>query len=228
MNGELAQRDNHISTFRPSSIMPHDHLPRTDHERPETYPVYGAVRTVQWAEFEKPTLVGLKPTGLDTHFPDALILHHDLAGRLLRIARPNIQWRRGLSGRMIELCRRTRERGGGLERRALNRGEVDRWIDEAAARMRLVAGRLRADVPVSTSPAAEMPVTGAAMSDTVDAAARFDASRRVSTRHSSRRSTTTCPSCRPTSTRRWSWSPATGVDTTAARSAISTVTRVIV
>ncbi len=87
--------------------MSHKPTARTDHERPETYPVYQAVRKVRLDDSRESVLVGIKPTGMDTHFPDEQILHHDLAGRLLRIAQPNVQWRRGLSGRMIELRRRT-------------------------------------------------------------------------------------------------------------------------
>ena len=120
--------------------MSHKPTARTDHERPETYPVYQAVRKVRLDDSRESVLVGIKRTGMDTHFPDEQILHHDLAGRLLRISRPNVQWRRGLSGRMIELRRRTREHGGGLDRRVLNDSEINRWVDEAAARMRLVAG----------------------------------------------------------------------------------------
>jgi hypothetical protein len=61
---------------------------------------------------------------------------------LLRSAQPNVQWRRGLSGRMIELRRRAKEHKGGLDRRVLSDAEIDRRVDEAAARMRCVANAL--------------------------------------------------------------------------------------
>ena len=66
-------------------------------------------------------LVGLKATGIDLYFPDEQILHYDSAGRLLRIAEPYCQWRRGLSGRMLEVRRRPADGGGGLERRLVDR-----------------------------------------------------------------------------------------------------------
>ena len=155
--------------------MSHKPTARTDHERPETYPVYQAVRKVRLDDSRESVLVGIKRTGLDTHFPDEQILHHDLAGRLLRISRPNVQWRRGLSGRMIELRRRTREHGGGLDRRVLSDSEIDRWVDEAAARMRLVAGALCGNEPAPVPASREAPGSTAAMSELLDAAARFDA-----------------------------------------------------
>lgn len=112
----------------------------TDYQRPESYPVYIATRQVPLDGSREPVLVGLKLTGLDVHFPDAQILHFDLTGRLLRVAQPNVQWRRGLSGRMLELRRRSLEQGGGLERRRLSSSEIDGWIDDAAAHA--ASGRL--------------------------------------------------------------------------------------
>ncbi|MHB8972096.1 MAG: radical SAM protein [Pirellulaceae bacterium] len=108
---------------------------------PQTYPVYTATRQVPLDGSPEPVLVGLKPTGLDVYFhiPAEQILHFDLSGRLLRVARPNVQWRRGLSGRMLELRRRSPARGGGLDRRELSGAEIDGWIRDAAACMRQVA-----------------------------------------------------------------------------------------
>jgi hypothetical protein len=140
--------------------MARESVAETDPERPETYPVYEHVAQVQLAGASRPTLVGVKRTGMDTYFPDGLILHHDLAGRLLRIARPNVQWRRGLSGRLIELRKRGPEMGGGLERRLLGAEEIDTAVDDAAARMRSLPAAGNADDSVVAL---------------VDLAARFDA-----------------------------------------------------
>lgn len=102
------------------------------HDDPERYPVYVATWRVGDAGR---TLVGLKPTGIAVHFPDEQILHYDLAGRLLRIAEPYCQWRRGLSGRMLEVRRVPTERGRRLERRLIDPAEADQRIDGAAQRL---------------------------------------------------------------------------------------------
>ena len=134
--------------------MSHERAAQTDEERPETYPVYEAVRRVTLDDSGESVVVGVKNTGLDTYFPDGQVLHHDLAGRLLRTAQPNVQWRRGLSGRTIELRRRTRDQGGGLERRLLSAAEADRLVDESAARLRLIAGQLWGSGPAPSPTAA--------------------------------------------------------------------------
>ena len=107
-----------------------------DHQRPETYPVYHSVAKVAPSGGGGSVVLGLKNTGLDVYFDDGEILHYDLQGRLLRVARPNVQWRRGLSGRTIKLRRRTREEGGGLERCHLTRAEADRQLEAANSRLR--------------------------------------------------------------------------------------------
>ncbi len=155
--------------------MSHDRTAPIDDERPETYPVYEAVRRVPLDDAGELVVVGVKNTGLDTYFPDGQVLHHDLAGRLLRMARPNVQWRRGLSGRTIELRRRTRDQGGGLERRLLSEAEADRMVDESAARMRLVAGRMERGEPVSPPAGRGASGSAAALHALVETAARFDA-----------------------------------------------------
>lgn len=107
------------------------------HDDPELFPVYVATRRVGAAGR---TLVGLKTTGLDVHFSDEQILHYDLTGRLLRIAEPYCQWRRGLSGRMLEVRRVPAEQGGRLERRMIDPAEVDQRLDGAAQRLRAEVG----------------------------------------------------------------------------------------
>jgi len=138
---------------------------------PEAYPVYQAVQKVRIAGRAEPVIVGLKSTGLDTYLPDQLVLHHDLEGRLLRMAWPGRQWRRGLSGRMIEVRRREAGSGADLERRLLSADEADRAVDAAAAPMRALAVELPED-DVQASARAERHAT---ITQCVAAAARFDA-----------------------------------------------------
>ena len=155
-------------------MMSHKRAVPTDHDRPETYPVYEQVQRLPLAGDPEPVLCGVKGTGMDTYFPDGQILHHDLAGRLLRIAQPNVQWRRGLSGRMIELRRRTSERGGGLERRVLSDAEHDHQVRAAAARMQQVADVARGRAAPCGPDAGATVRPAAALGDLVTAAARFD------------------------------------------------------
>ncbi len=80
-----------------------------DHDRPETYSAYRAVAKLRLGDGSGQVVIGLKPTGLVVHFEDGEVLHFDLEGRLLRIAEPGIQWRRGLSGRVLRLRRQARD-----------------------------------------------------------------------------------------------------------------------
>ncbi len=153
---------------------PNANLP-TDHERPERYPVYTATRHVPLKGFCEPVLVGLKSTGLDAHFPDAQILHFDLSGRLLRVAQPYVQWRRGLSGRMLEVRRTPREQGGGLQRRVLNRSEIDGCIDDSAACMRRVVDAIAVPRSEAELASARASATDTTLSEVLAAAAAFDA-----------------------------------------------------
>ncbi len=114
-----------------------------DHDRPETYPAYDISVNMPLAGGQELTTVGWKSTGVDVYFQDGEVLHYDLEGRLLRVAQPGIQWRRGLSGRGIQLRRRSREQGGGLERRQLDTQETERLIREAHDRMQLVQAAMR-------------------------------------------------------------------------------------
>jgi hypothetical protein len=119
--------------------------------------------------------VGLKATGIDVHFPDEQILHYDLAGRLLRIAEPHCQWRRGLSGRMLEVRLLSSGQGGGLERRLLDAAEADQRIERVAIRLREELGSM------SERCAPEMDVECVSDADRLSAvlarAAAFDAAR---------------------------------------------------
>ncbi len=118
--------------------MPQDPLPCPDHERPETYPAYEVSAKVQLSGGEETAILGLKSTALDVYFLDGQVLHYDLEGRLLRVGEPNVQWRRGLSGRTIKLRRRARELGGGLERCQIDGGEADQLLNTAHDRMQEV------------------------------------------------------------------------------------------
>ncbi len=75
------------------------------HDRPETYSAYRSVAKVRLNDGSGNAVLGLKETGLVVHFDDGEALHFDLEGRLLRVAVPGLQWRRGLSGRMLRLSR---------------------------------------------------------------------------------------------------------------------------
>ena len=76
--------------------------------------------------------VGLKPTGLDACLPDGQILHYDLEGRLTRVATPNVQWRRGLSHRTVQLRKRSRAEGGGLAATVMEGRGSDDVVEKAA------------------------------------------------------------------------------------------------
>lgn len=106
-----------------------------DHDRPETYSAYQAVAKVRRGDNGPAAVIGWKPTGLSIHFDDGEVLHFDLAGRLVRVARPNVQVRRGLSGRMLQLRRRSRAKGGGLQRSHLSAHDADQMVAAAHERM---------------------------------------------------------------------------------------------
>ncbi len=116
----------------------------SDHDRPLLILPYDAVAKVRLDDSRGAAVLGLKETGLDVHFDDGEVLHFDLAGRLLRVARPNLQWRRGLSGRVLRLRRRTREEGGSLERMHVAAHEADELVATANGRMLAVYAALDA------------------------------------------------------------------------------------
>ena len=114
-------------------------MPLSDHDRPETYSAYHTVAKVfLLGNARDAAVIGLKDTGLDVHFEDGEVLHFDLTGRLQRVARPDMQWRRGLSGRMLRLRRRAREEGGALERIHVAAEEADALLAAAHDRMQSV------------------------------------------------------------------------------------------
>ena len=111
----------------------------SDHDRPETYSAYHTVAKVFLLDNARAAaVIGLKDTGLDVHFEDGEVLHFDLTGRLQRVARPNMQWRRGLSGRTLRLRRRAREEGGALERIHVAAEQADALVAAAHDRMQSV------------------------------------------------------------------------------------------
>ncbi len=120
-----------IESSRPS--------PKPEHDRPETYPAYRAAPRIQRTGRDETALVGIKHTGFDVYFQDGQVLHYDLEGRLLRLATPNVQWRRGLSGRVLKLSKRTLQAGGGLQRIRLDQSEVNQLLDACSQRMRWVS-----------------------------------------------------------------------------------------
>lgn len=134
----MSRRDEHLESS-PHSL-------RRTHADPDDYPTYVATQRVN---APASTLIGLKPTGIDVHFPDEQVLHYDLAGRLLRIAEPYCQWRRGLSGRMLEVSRRPAGRSGHLERRLVEPSEAAARLDAAAHRTRAVADALQSESAVA-------------------------------------------------------------------------------
>ena len=108
---------------------------QVNHERPETHPTYLAVATVLLRSVRESVIIGLKETGLDVHFRDGEVLHFDLEGRLLRIAGPDLHWRRGLSGRTLRIRRRSRREGGGMERRGVPPQQWDELLRASHQRM---------------------------------------------------------------------------------------------
>ena len=117
-------------------------VPRAEHDRPETYPAYRAAPCVR-LDGDETALVGVKTTGFDVYFADGQRYHYDLEGRLLRLATPNVQWRRGLSGRILKLSKRPLDAGGGLHRTRLLQAEVDQLLDVCSGRLRRVSESFR-------------------------------------------------------------------------------------
>jgi len=115
-----------------------------DDDRPEAFPVYRVAVTVELESGRERAVAGLKTTGLDVHFGDGRNQLYDLEGRLLRVATPDVQWRRGLSHRTIQLRKRTRSQGGGFERRMLSGLEADQIVSDASCRMSRVEQSFRA------------------------------------------------------------------------------------
>ncbi len=118
------------------------HGPLYDEERPETFPVYQKTSRVSLAVDDTSVVLGLKNSGLDVYFADGLILHYDLEGRLTRAADPPVQWLRGLSGRILELCRRPRQAGRGFQRRLLDDPQINELLDRLNRRMTPVKAAL--------------------------------------------------------------------------------------
>lgn len=144
-------------------------------ERLEEKSVYGVVATASWGQDAGGASVGLKPTGLDVSFADGRILHYDLEGRLERVATPNVQWRRGLSNRMVVLRKPPPGTRGGLSVETLNDRNRDEVIEEASRRLTEVAHAIESGAyslertpPLSDRGQQEL-------ADMVARAARFDA-----------------------------------------------------
>jgi hypothetical protein len=112
-------------------------------ERFEDKPIYDSVVEVRFDSPNECASVGLKRTGLDACFTDGRILHYDLEGRLTRVATPNLQWRRGLSHRVVQLRKRSRAEGGGLAATLLAGRECDEVVAGAANQMNLVRSALQ-------------------------------------------------------------------------------------
>ena len=114
-----------------------------DEPRPETFPVYRIAIRVRPDKACDTAVVGLKSTGLDIHFDDDHNLFFDLERRLLRVSRQNVQWRRGLSHRTLELQKRPRQQGGGFHRQSLDTADADALIDANNCRTRTVREAFR-------------------------------------------------------------------------------------
>ena len=147
----------------------------SDHDRPETYAAYAAVAKVRTSEARLSVVVGWKPTGLSVHFPDGEVLHYDLKGRLLRIAHPGCQWRRGLSGRWLQLRRSAPAERGSLQRTHVDADEADRLLAGAHQRMQDVQAAFRADSLNHEESRKESNEAGQQLGRTLDLAAAFDA-----------------------------------------------------
>jgi hypothetical protein len=114
------------------------HEPAGHAHRRDSFPGFVTAPTIPLQPGEPPAQLGLKTTGLDLFLPEGQNLHFDLEGRLLRVATPNVQWRRGLSHQVLELRKRSRAEGGGFARRKLAEHEADQLVAEAQARTREV------------------------------------------------------------------------------------------
>ena len=123
--------------------MPDSSKPMAEH-RPETLPVYElVVRTTSGAR-EKSATVGIKNTGLDIYLECGIVLHYDLEGRLLRVADPPLQWRRGLSHRTVRLRRRPRQEGAGFTAHLLDPAEADALVDRVCGDVKPIANNIAA------------------------------------------------------------------------------------
>lgn len=136
--------------------------------------MYDAIARIPAAGPPGETIVGRKATGLDVYFPDDEVLHYDLQGRLVRIARPPEQWRRGLSGRVLLLRKRTREQGGGLAREHVDPGNAEALVDAAHARLQPIQSVLAAGTAAveARTPSAASAATD--LGEVVRRAAAFD------------------------------------------------------
>ena len=148
--------------------------PSASAERLSEKSVYHTVAEICVAGSKSSAFAGLKPTGLDVSLSDGLTLHYDLEGRLTRAATPNVQWRRGLSHRTLWLRKRTRQEGGGLETRVLDRQLSDRLADETSGRMREVHHAFQAKARLLRFSSSESVATGQ-LAALLSRAAQFDA-----------------------------------------------------
>jgi radical SAM superfamily enzyme YgiQ (UPF0313 family) len=114
-------------------------------ERFDDKPIYDTVVEVQLGSPDECASVGLKRTGLDACLADGRILHYDLEGRLVRVATPNVQWRRGLSHRVVQLRKKSPVKGGGLAATVLQERESDAVVADAAKQMGQVWSALQSD-----------------------------------------------------------------------------------
>jgi hypothetical protein len=119
---------------KPAAPEPHDR---------ESFPGFLAAPRVKLGGNDGLAQVGLKTTGLDLFFDDGQNLHFDLEGRLQRVATPNLQFRRGLSHRVLEFRKRSREAGGGFARRRLTPEEADLLVEEANLKTQRVVNAVR-------------------------------------------------------------------------------------
>ncbi len=113
-----------------------------DEQRPETLPAYEFVVRAEGALVGTAATIGVKNTGLDVYLDGGVVAHYDLQGRLLRVADPPLQWRRGLSHRTLQLRRCD---GGGFETRLLDDSECDALLDRMSDQLRPIAASIRAD-----------------------------------------------------------------------------------
>lgn len=112
--------------------------------RPETLPVYELVVRTTSGGREKSATVGIKNTGFDIYLECGIVLHYDLEGRLLRVADPPLQWRRGLSHRTVRLRRRPRQEGAGFTAHLLDPAEADALVDRVCGDVKPIANNIAA------------------------------------------------------------------------------------
>lgn len=112
---------------------------------PETMPAYQLVLRANVGQPPDRVDIGFRSTGLDVYCGDGTMLHYDLAGRLVRAAQSDLQWRRGLSGTIIELRRHGTNQEAGFATRFLEPSEADALLDQAGERMSAVARQIDAE-----------------------------------------------------------------------------------